>query len=69
MFKGIKKSQKLPPFGKLVTEMLIFRISRSGVLKNFAILKPLSNKLTGLLIQSTCGGCFWVFAAANTFFS
>ena len=48
MFKGIKKSQKLPPFGKLVTEMLIFRISRSGVLKNFAILKPLSNKVADI---------------------
>ena len=49
-----KKSQKLPPFGKLVTKMLIFRISRSemyfkiGVLKSFAILEPLSNKVADI---------------------
>ena len=56
-----------------VTEMLIFRSSRSQmffkivVLKNFAILKPLSNnKVVGLLLQNTYG-CFWIFAAANTF--
>ena len=43
-FKKKKKIRnKLPPFGKFVTEVLIFRSSRSqmffkvGVLKNFAI--------------------------------
>ena len=52
--------------------MFIFRTSRSqmffkiGFLKNFAILKPLSNKAAGLLLQNTCGGCFWLFAASNT---
>ena len=24
--------------------------------------------LEALLLQNTCGGCFWIFAAANTFF-
>ena len=52
--KGLKKNQKLPSFGKFVTEMLIFRSSRSqmifkiGVLINFAILEPFSNKVAGL---------------------
>ena len=69
------KNQKLPPFGKLVTEVLIFRSSYSqmffkiGVLKNFDILEPLSNKVAGLLLQSNYGSCFWIFAAENTFFS
>ena len=59
---------------KFVTEMLIFRSSRSqmffkiSVLKNFAILEPLSNnKVTDLLLQNTYGACFWIFVAANTF--
>ena len=52
-FKRIKKNQKLPPFGKCVTETLIFRSSRSqiifkiGVLINFAILEPFFNKVAG----------------------
>ena len=39
-FKSIKKKQEIPPFGKFVTEVLIFRSSRPqmffkiGVLKN-----------------------------------
>ena len=72
--KKKKKNQKCSPFGKFVTEVLIFRISRSqmffkiGVLKNLAILEPVSNKNAGLLLQNTCGGCFSIFAAANTFF-
>ena len=59
---------------RLATEMLIFRSSPSqmffkvGALKNFAILEPLSNnKVAGLLLQNTDGGCFWIFVAANTF--
>ena len=59
---------------EFVTEMLIFTSSRSqmffkiSVLKNFAILEPLSNnKVAGLLLQNTDGGCFWIFVAANTF--
>ena len=58
---------------EFVTEMLIFRSRRSqmffkiGVLKNFAVLEPLSNKVAGLLLRNTCGGCFWLFAASNTF--
>ena len=70
-FKWIKKNQKLSPFDKFVTEVLIFRSSCSqmlfkiGVLKNFKILEPLP---TGLLLQNTHSGCFWIFAAANTFF-
>ena len=50
---------------EFVTEMLIFTSSRSqmffkiSVLKNFAILEPLSNnKVTDLLLQNTYGGCF-----------
>ena len=54
--------------------MLIFRSSHSqmffkiGVLKNFTILELLFNKVAGLLLQNTYGGCFWIFAAANGFF-
>ena len=50
---------------EFVTEMLIFRSSRSqmffkiSVLKNFAILEPLSNnKVTDLLLQNTYVGRF-----------
>ena len=60
---------------EIATEMLIFRSSRSqmffkvSVLKNFAILEPLSNnKVADLLLQNACGGCFSIFVAANTFF-
>ena len=75
IIKGLKgkKNQELPPFGKFVIEVLIFRTTRSqmffkiGVLKNLAVLKPLSNRVAGLLSQNTYGGCFWIFAAANTF--
>ena len=55
--------------------MLFFRGSRSqmffkiGVLKNFAILEPFFNKVADLLLKNTYGGCFWIFVAANTFFS
>ena len=66
-------NQELPPFDKFVTEVLIFRSSRSqmfskiGILKNFLILESLFNKVAGLLLQSTYGDCFWIFAAANNF--
>ena len=52
---------------------LIFKSSRSqmffkiGVLKNFAILVPFSNKVAGFLLQNTYNGCFWIFVAENTF--
>ena len=39
-----------------------------GVLKNFAILEPLSNKVAGLLSQNTEGGNFSILAETNTFF-
>ena len=59
---------------EFATETLIFRSIRSqiifkiSVLKNFAILEPLSNnKVTDLLLQNTYGGCFWIFVAANIF--
>ena len=42
--------------------------SKIGVLKNFTILEPLSNKVVGLLLHNTYGGCVWIFAVANTFF-
>ena len=54
--KGLEKSQKLPLFGKFVTEMLIFGSSRSeiffkiDVLKNFALLESLSNNVAGLVL-------------------
>ena len=55
------------------SEILIFRSSRSqmffkiSVLKNFAILEPLSNnKVTDFLLQDTYGGCF-DFLAGITF--
>ena len=73
-FKRIKKNQELPPLCKFVTEVLIFWSSRSrvffkiGVLKNLVILEPLSNKVAGLPLQNTYGGCSWIFVAANTFF-
>ena len=44
---------------------MFFKIS---VLKNFAKLEPLFNKVAGLLSQSTYGGCFWNFAVENVFF-
>ena len=71
--KGLKKNQEIPLFGKFVTEVLIFRSSgpqifKIGVLKNLGILEPLFNKVAGLLLQNTYGGCFWIFATANTFF-
>ena len=49
-----KTNQELLSFGKFVTEMLIFRSSRSqlffkiGALKNNAILELLFNKVIGL---------------------
>ena len=49
---------------EFVTEMLIFTSSRSqmlfkiSVLKNFAILEPPDNKVTGPLLQNTYGACF-----------
>ena len=67
------KNQKSSPFSKFVTEKLIFRSSGSqmffkiSIFKNLAILEPLSNKVTGLLLQSTYGGCFWIFVVAITF--
>ena len=70
-----RRLKRKPSFGKFVTEMLIFRSSRSqmffkiSVLKNFAILEPFFNKVAGLLLQNTYGGCSWVFTAADTFFS
>ena len=56
IIKGLKglKNQKLLPFGKFVTETLIFRSSRSqmiferGVLIYFAILERFCNKVAGL---------------------
>ena len=72
-FKRIK-NQELNPFGNFVTKVLIFRSSRSqmffkvGVLKNFAILEPLLNKVADLLLQNTYGGWIQIFVAANTFF-
>ena len=39
-----------------------------GVLKNFAIVEPLFNKGTSLLIQNTYGSYFGTLAAANNFF-
>ena len=54
--------------------MLIFRSShlqlffKISVLKNFAILEPLSsNKFADLLLQNTYGSCFLIFVAGNTF--
>ena len=72
-FKKIKKNQELPPLGKFVTEVLIFRSSSSqmffkiGALKTFPILEPLFHKVPGLLLKNTYSGCFWIFATANTF--
>ena len=54
---------------EFVTEMLIFRNSRSqifvkiSVLKNFAILEPLSNnKVADLLLQNFCGSNYFLAA-------
>ena len=54
--------------------MLIFRITRSGmyfkigVLKNFAILGPLSNKVADISYRTPTVAASENFAAANTFF-
>ena len=67
-FKRIKKFR----FGKLVTEVLIFRSSRSqmffkiGFLKNFAIFT--GKHLRWSLQAFFYSGGYWIFAAANTFF-
>ena len=37
-------------------------------LKSFVMLGLFFNKVVGLLLQNTYGSCFWIFAAANTFF-
>ena len=42
-----------------------FMFFKIGVVKNFAVLKPLSNKVASLLLQKTYGGGFWSFLAAN----
>ena len=56
------------------SEMLIFSSSRTqmfskiSVLKNFAILEPLSNNnVADLLLQNTYVGSVWVFVAGNLF--
>ena len=43
---------------------MLFKI---GVLKNLTILEPLFNKDADVRLQNNHGGCFWIFAAANTF--
>ena len=54
--------------------MLIFRISRSemyfkiGVLKSFAILEPLSNKVADISYRTPTVAASEIFATANTFF-
>ena len=35
----------------------------------FKISQHSQKSIYGLILQDTCGGCFWIFAAANTFFS
>ena len=54
---------------EFVTEMLIFRTSRSQMFfKISVILEPLSNNIVAdLLLQNTYGGYFRIFVAANTF--
>ena len=55
---------------------MIFRSSRSlmffkiGVLKNFETSTRISSALAlaDFLLHNTYGSCFWIFAAANTFF-
>ena len=42
-----------------------FMFFKIGVVKNFAVLKPLSNKVASLPLQKTYGGGFWSFLAAN----
>ena len=69
----ILKWLKFKVFFPSVNLSLIFKSSRSqmffkiGVLKNFAILVPFSNKVAGFLLQNTYNGCFWIFVAENTF--
>ena len=57
VLKGLKwqKNKKLPPFRKFVTEVLIFRSTRSQVFFKIgiSILEPLSNIVAGLLLQNT----------------
>ena len=40
-----------------------------GVLKNCAILEPVSDKVAGLLLWNTYGRCFWIFEQEIPFFS
>ena len=64
---GTKRVKRKPSFGKLGAGLQMF--FQVGVLKNVAILELFLNKFIGLLLQNTDGSCFWIFAAANIFFS
>ena len=62
------KIQELPPFSKFVTEMLIFRNSRSQIFSKIDAYEKFAIFTEALRLQNTCGGYFWISAAANTFF-
>ena len=63
----MKGYQELPSFGKFVTEVLIFRNSRSLMFFKISVLRISQHvlALAGLLLQNNHCGCFWIFAAAN----
>ena len=71
--KSLKRYQELPKFGKFVTEVLIFRSSRSlmfftiGALEIFATFtgKHLCWPLHAFFYRTHYGGCSQIFVAAN----
>ena len=63
-FKGTKKIRNYLP---LVNLSLRCRFLEAAVCRCFS--GAFFNKVAGLLLQNTCSGCFWIFVAANTFFS
>ena len=78
IIKGLKGKKKFRNYLPLLNLSLRFWFSEAAlqrcfvkidVLKHFAILEPFFNKVADLLLQNTCGSCFCILAAANTFFS
>ena len=64
----LKNFAILEPFFNKVADLLLQTpmVAASGFLRQQI---PFSAEVAGLLLQNTCGGCFRIFAAADTFFS
>ena len=67
ILKGLKGQKKIRNYLPLVNLSLRCRFLEAAVCRCFS--GAFFNKVAGLLLQNTCSGCFWIFVAANTFFS